>query len=87
MTGDLAVTALACGARHTEASLLRWLDHDLRTVGAEAPPIARLAREDHAHDVGEAHGAAGEAGCACGASGRVGVVVGCGDQSEVAHGK
>lgn len=79
---------LAVRARYAEAfdPFLVWLDHELGTVHAEASPLARLAREDHAHDVGDAHGAAGEAGCACAASGRVGVVVGgAGNQSEVAH--
>lgn len=53
MTGALAITALACGARHTEASLLRWLDHDLGLAATEARNVARLAVEDHAHDVAE----------------------------------
>lgn len=60
MTGALAITALACGARHTEASLLRWLDHELGLVATEAHSVARLAAEDHAHDVAELGGAVSE---------------------------
>lgn len=60
MTGDLALGALARGARFTEASLLRWLDHDLGLVAPVAGTAARLAGQEHAHDVAQARGAVGE---------------------------
>lgn len=84
---------LAVQARYAEAfdPFLVWFDHELGPELAEARPTVRAAREDQVHQVADrARPAVADAGVTArqgSTGGRVGVVVGCGNDAEVAHGK